>query len=84
MDAGAYGMPRSGWFPPTETDAARGPACAVSLVDRRTGATHRINGRPLTLLTRNPRDAVEELLAGRDTRVWEARVEVLGPGRARA
>lgn len=53
-------------------------ACAVSLVDRRTGQTHRINGSPLVLFTRTPEDAVAELLSGRDTAVWEARVEPIG------
>lgn len=52
-------------------------ACAVRLVDRRTGQTHRVNGSPLVLFTRNPAEAVAELLAGRDARVWEARVEPL-------
>lgn len=50
-------------------------ACAVRLVDRRTGLTHRVNGSPLVLFTKNPAEAVAELLAGRDTRVWEARIE---------
>lgn len=53
-------------------------ACAVRLVDRRTGLTHRVNGSPLVLFTKNPAEAVAELLSGRDTRVWEALVEPLG------
>ena len=53
-------------------------ACAVRLVDRRTGLTHRINGSPLVIFTRNPVEAVAELLSGRDARVWEARVEPIG------
>jgi hypothetical protein len=53
-------------------------ACAVRLVDRRTGQTHRINGSPLVLFTRNPAEAVAELLSGRDAQVWEARVERIG------
>ncbi|MES2543048.1 MAG: hypothetical protein V4583_21090 [Pseudomonadota bacterium] len=53
-------------------------ACAVRLVDRRTGLTHRVNGSPLVLFTRNPAEAVAELLAGRDARVWEARIEPIG------
>lgn len=53
-------------------------ACAVRLVDRRTGQTHRINGSPLVLFTRTPDVAVAELLAGRDAAVWEARVEPIG------
>lgn len=58
-------------------------ACAVRLIDRRTGQTHRINGSPLVLFTRSPDEAVAELLSGRDTTVWEARVEPIGaaPGK---
>ena len=52
--------------------------CAVRLIDRRTGQTHRINGRPLVLFTRNPIEAIAELLSGRDASVWEARVEPIG------
>jgi len=53
-------------------------ACAVRLVDRRTGQTHRVNGSPLVLFTRSPEVAVAELLSGRDAAVWEARVEPIG------
>jgi hypothetical protein len=53
-------------------------ACAVRLVDRRTGLTQRINGSPLVIFTRNPTEAVADLLDGRDTSVWEARVEPIG------
>lgn len=53
-------------------------ACAVQLVDRRTGQTHRINGSPLVLFTKTPDLAVTELLSGRDATVWEARVEPIG------
>ena len=53
-------------------------ACAVRLIDRRTGQTHRINGSPLVLFTRTPEVAVAELLSGRDAAVWEARVEPIG------
>lgn len=53
-------------------------ACAVRLIDRRTGRTHRINGSPLVLFTRDPEAAVAELLAGRDAAVWEARIEPIG------
>jgi hypothetical protein len=55
-----------------------GQSCAVRLVDRRTGLTHRINGSPLVLFTRNPAEAVADLLSGRDANVWEARVEPIG------
>jgi hypothetical protein len=53
-------------------------ACAVRLIDRRTGQTHRINGSPLVVFTKFPDDAVAELLSGRDATVWEARVEPIG------
>lgn len=53
-------------------------ACAVRLIDRRTGRTHRINGSPLVMFTRFPEDAVSELLAGRDHAIWEARVAPIG------
>jgi hypothetical protein len=53
-------------------------ACAVRLIDRRTGRTHRINGSPLVLFTKSPDLAVAELLSGRDATVWEARVEPIG------
>jgi hypothetical protein len=52
--------------------------CAVRLVDRRTGLTHRVNGSPLLIFTRNPAEAVADLLEGRDATVWEARVEPIG------
>jgi hypothetical protein len=52
--------------------------CAVRLVDRRTGLTHRVNGSPLLIFTRNPAEAVADLLEGRDASVWETRVEALG------
>ena len=55
--------------------------CAVRLIDRRTGLTHRVNGSPLVIFTRNPTEAVADLLEGRDASVWEARVEPIGePG----
>jgi hypothetical protein len=63
---------------PTGQTATPHPTCAVRLIDRRTGRGHRINGSPLVLFTRNPTEAVAELLAGRDTRIWEARVEAIG------
>ena len=53
-------------------------ACAVRLVDRRTGLTHRVNGSPLVLFSKNPVEAVAGLLSGRDADVWEARIEPIG------
>ncbi len=59
------------------TGALRQP-CLVRLVDLRTGLTHRVNGSPLLRVTQAPAEAAAELLAGRDARVWEARIEPLG------
>lgn len=58
--------------------AARSQACAVRLIDRRTGQTHRVNGSPLVIFTKFPGEAVEDLLAGRDRSLWEARIEPIG------
>ena len=63
---------------PTATKTPMVDTCAVRLIDRRTGQGHRINGSPLVLFTRNPAEAVAELLSGRDARVWEARIEPIG------
>ena len=65
----------------TRTMATVSQACAVRLIDRRTGQTHRINGSPLVLFTKSPALAVAELLDGRDAAIWEARVEPIGPAR---
>lgn len=61
------------------TDSGQRRTCAVHLIDRRTGAAHRINGHPLILFTRQPDLAVAALLEGRDATLWEARVEPLDP-----
>lgn len=64
----------------TAAPAPRTPSatCAVRLIDRRTGQTHRVNGSPLVIFTGNPTEAVADLLDGRDAAVWEARVEAIG------
>lgn len=54
--------------------------CAVRLMDRRTGAVHRVNGTPLMIVTRNPQAAAVELLDGRDPTLWEAWVEPFADG----
>lgn len=51
---------------------------AVRLIDRRTGLGHRVGGRLLVLFSRDPDQAVETLLEGRDPAIWETRVEPLG------
>ena len=53
-------------------------ACAVRLIDRRTGQTHRINGSPRVLFTKTPDVAAAELLSGRDAAVWDASDEPIG------
>lgn len=58
--------------------AALRQTCAVRLIDRRTGQTHRINGSPLVMFTKAPEEAAAELLAGRDASVWEVRIEPVG------
>lgn len=65
--------------PMSALQAPLSQACAVRLIDRRTGQTHRINGSPLLLFTKTPDLAAAELLAGRDATVWEARIEPIGP-----
>ena len=55
--------------------------CAVTLIDRRTGRPHRVNGAALVALSRDPHGAAE-LLAGRDARLWDARIQPL-PASAR-
>lgn len=61
---------------------ARRPLCAITLIDRRTGRPHRVNGAPLTALSRDPDLAATELLSGRDPHLWDARIQPL-PGTAR-
>ena len=56
-----------------------GGTCVVRLVDRRTGLTHKINGSPLVVFTRDPATAVDELLEGRDRGIWEARIDPIEP-----
>lgn len=74
--ANAFGMPSSGWIGAKGATGNRG-TCSVSLIDRRTGQAHRVGGAPLTILTQDPQSAVAELLAGRDARLWEVRVQPL-------
>lgn len=52
--------------------------CVVSLIDRRTGKSLRVNGTPLVIYTRHPNEAAADLLEGRDASVWEALIEHLG------
>ena len=54
------------------------PMCVVRLIDRRTGALHRVNGTPLSVFTHTPHAAVTEMMSGRDPALWEARVDLLG------
>lgn len=76
IPAFTYGLIPTGHHIPPQ----RAATCAVRLVDRRTGQTHRVNGSPLVLFTRRPDEAAAELLEGRDAAVWEARIEPIGSG----
>lgn len=67
----------------TALDQHDGPMFSVRLIDRRTGEVPRVNGNPLSLLTRFPRRAVAELLHGRNGTHWHAQVEPLEAARAR-
>jgi hypothetical protein len=60
---------------PAATTGPQSRTCAVRLIDRRTGQTLRVNGSALVVFTRQPKDAIDELLQGRDSRHWEARIE---------
>ena len=56
--------------------------CAVTLIDRRTGRPHRVKGAALVAPSRDPHGAAADLLAGRDARLWDARIQPL-PASAR-
>lgn len=58
--------------------------CSVRLIDRRTGQSHRVNGAPLQIFTRDPDEAAKDLLRNRDPRNWEVRVEPIGPSTRKA
>lgn len=77
MTAAAFPRSPADQAPTAMTTRFRQP-CTVRLVDRRTGLTQLVNGSPLVLFTKNPDEAAAELLAGRDARVWEARIEPIG------
>lgn len=53
------------------------PVCAVTVIDRRTGLVHRVNGAPMRAFSRDPDAAAAELLAGRDPSIWQARIDPL-------
>ncbi len=74
-----YGLTSSGAVRSSRTTGT----CAVHLIDRRTGAAHRINGTPLVIFTRRPDEAAADLLSGRDPAVWEVRIEPVGLEMAR-
>lgn len=63
--------------PVSAADGMRRLLCAVRLIDRRTGSIHRMNGRPVLVVTRTPKDAVADLMTGRDPAVWETRVDAI-------
>lgn len=68
---------RAATDPVDATGLSHQTLCAVHLIDRRTGSLHRVNGRPLLMLTRKPQDAVTELMVGRDPAIWETRIEAI-------
>lgn len=53
--------------------------CVVRLVDRRTGLTQRVGGRPQVIFSRYPQEAAAELLEGRDRSIWEVRIDPIEP-----
>lgn len=53
--------------------------CVLHLMDRRTGALHRVNGAPLSVLSRTPALAAAELLKGRDPAQWSVRIDPISP-----
>ena len=61
----------------TISSRTRPPLCAITLIDRRTGRPPRVNGAALVSLSRDPQLAAAELLAGRDARIWDARIQPL-------
>lgn len=63
--------------PVPAADGMRRLLCAVRLIDRRTGSIHRMNGRPVLVVTRTPIDAVADMMTGRNPTVWEARVDTI-------
>lgn len=60
-----------------QISAATRPLYSVRLIDRRTGKAHRVNGAPLSTLSREPEIAAASLLEGRNPALWEARIETL-------
>jgi hypothetical protein len=51
---------------------------AIQLIDRRTGAIHRINGAPLVVYSSDPDVASFDLMQDRDPTIWSIRAEALG------
>lgn len=82
ITASALGTPGTGWTDVIGAAACRdmGPMHAVWLIDRRTGAAHRVNSEPQVIHTRHPDVASAELLKGRDPSVWKTVAYPLGQG----
>lgn len=59
------------------TPRTRHPLGAITLVDRRTRRPHRVNGAALMAFSRDPAQAATDLLAGRDARFRDARIQPL-------
>ncbi|HEY0213286.1 MAG TPA: hypothetical protein VGC40_06835 [Paenirhodobacter sp.] len=48
---------------------------AVSLIDRRTGSLHRVNGTAQSVLTGDPQAVATEFLRNRDKSLWDVRID---------
>lgn len=72
----AYGGPASGWIG-AMTGMASPARCMVSLIDRRTGRAHRVDGTPLVIHSLHPKQIADRLMQGRDPSKWEVRITAL-------
>ena len=82
ITAGVLATPGTGWTDVIGAGAGQEPGQmhAVWLIDRRTGAAHRVNGEPQVIHTRRPDVASATLLKGRDPSVWKTVAYPLGQG----
>lgn len=65
------------WTHVASAKARPAPLCVVRLIDRRTGAQHRVNGMPLSVFTHSPQATITDMMSGRDPALWEARVDLM-------
>ncbi len=52
---------------------------SVRLIDCRTNEVPRLNGEPLSVLTRAPRAAALSFMRGRNRRLWRTEIEPVTP-----